>query len=215
MEEVIPIEKSPFLKYKIKWQNTTKAFLTEKELSDLENLNLVEGSMKYHHRNIYIFAAYVGGLRISDILQLKWKNFDGEHILVTTQKTGAVISIKLPTKALQIIDLYKNKVNEPEHFIFPFMKNDVDYSDPRFLLKTISSLTAYTNTDLKDLAKDAEIKHKLNFHSSRHTWATRALRKGMRIEYVSKLLGHNSIRTTQVYAKIVNEELDKAMEVFN
>jgi hypothetical protein len=37
----------------------------------------------------------------------------------------------------------------------------------------------------------------------------------MRIEYVSKLMGHASIKTTQVYAKIVNEELDKAMDVFN
>ena len=52
-------------------------------------------------------------------------------------------------------------------------------------------------------------------HTSRHTWATRALKKGMRIEYVSKLMGHASIRTTQVYAKIVNEDLDKAMEVFD
>ena len=37
----------------------------------------------------------------------------------------------------------------------------------------------------------------------------------MRIEYVSKLLGHSALKTTQVYAKIVNSELDKAMEVFN
>ncbi|WP_207765333.1 tyrosine-type recombinase/integrase [Solitalea longa] len=45
--------------------------------------------------------------------------------------------------------------------------------------------------------------------------ATLALRKGMRIEYVSKLMGHSDITTTQIYAKIMNEELDKAMEVFN
>ncbi|MDD4214814.1 MAG: tyrosine-type recombinase/integrase, partial [Bacteroidales bacterium] len=59
------------------------------------------------------------------------------------------------------------------------------------------------------------IKKHLSFHTSRHTFATRALRKGIRIEYVSKLLGHASIKETQVYAKIVNEELDKAMEVFD
>lgn len=43
----------------------------------------------------------------------------------------------------------------------------------------------------------------------------RALQKGMRIEYVSKLMGHASVKHTEVYAKILNEELDKAMEVFN
>jgi len=51
--------------------------------------------------------------------------------------------------------------------------------------------------------------------TARHTLATRALRKGIRIEYVSKLPGHATIKETQVYAKIVDEELDMAMEVFN
>ena len=55
----------------------------------------------------------------------------------------------------------------------------------------------------------------LSFHISRHTWATRALRKGVSIDKVSKLMGHAQIKETQVYAKIVNEELDKAMDVFD
>jgi len=46
-------------------------------------------------------------------------------------------------------------------------------------------------------------------------WAIRALQKGMRIEYVSKILGHASVKQTEVYARVMNEELDKAMEVFN
>ena len=214
-EDLFPVEKNPFIKYKLKWENTEKGFLTEEELTALENLKLVEGSMKYHHRNIYVFAAYAGGLRISDICQLKWENFDGERILVNTMKTGSVVSIKLPKKALDIIELYKKEDQEPGHYIFPLLHNDRDYSDPKILFTAISSITAYTNTDLKDIAPDAGITQVLHFHTSRHTWATRALRKGMRIEYVSKLMGHSSIKTTQVYTKIVNDELDKAMDVFN
>jgi integrase/recombinase XerD len=214
-DDLFPMEKNPFLRYKLKWQNTEKAFLTEDELKALDDFNLETGSMKYHHRNIYIFAAYAGGMRISDIIKLRWENFDGERILISTTKTTAVISIKLPSKALEIIQLYQEPGQLPHHFIFPFLSNEKDYSEPKVLHKAISSITAYTNTDLKDLAKDAGIKKNLHFHTSRHTWATRALRKGMRIEYVSKLMGHASIKTTQVYAKIVNEELDKAMDVFN
>lgn len=78
-----------------------------------------------------------------------------------------------------------------------------------------SAANAYVNKDLSKIAKMAEIEKHIHFHTSRHTFATRALRKGMRIEYVSKLLGHANIKTTQIYAKIVNEELDKAMEIFN
>jgi integrase/recombinase XerD len=68
---------------------------------------------------------------------------------------------------------------------------------------------------LKTIATKAKIEKKISFHTSRHTFATRALRKGMRIEYVSKLIGHSNIKTTQIYAKIVNEELDEAMDVFD
>ena len=82
-----------------------------------------------------------------------------------------------------------------------------------YILSQEEQKPLYSN--LKRIAKKAGIKKNLSFHTSRHTFATWALRKGIRIEYVSKLLGHASIKETQIYAKIVNEELDKAMEVFN
>ncbi|GEM_PF-5321128 len=54
----------------------------------------------------------------------------------------------------------------------------------------------------------------LSFYLSQHTFATQALASGMRIEYVSKLLDQFDIGTTQLYAKIVNDELDKAVEQY-
>jgi integrase len=214
-EDIIPFEKNPFLKYKLKWEQTQKEFLTEEELQLIENLSLKPGSMKDHHRNIFIFAAYTGGLRISDILQLKWSDFNGCNLLVNTQKTNSVISIKLPVKSLEILKKYRTDESQPEDYIFPFFKKDIDLTDKKTLFNAISSQTSYANSDLKDIASDAGINKNIHFHVSRHTWATRALKKGMRIEYVSKLMGHSSIKTTQVYAKIINEELDKAMEIFN
>lgn len=86
---------------------------------------------------------------------------------------------------------------------------------PEEAYSQISSATAYINKNLKLLAKKATIEKPLSFHISRHTWATRALRKGISIDKVSKLMGHAQLRETQIYAKIVNEELDKAMDVFN
>lgn len=214
-DDIFLPDKNPFRKYKLQWEKTEVVFLTEDELSSIEDLKLIEGSMKYHHRNIYVFACYAGGLRISDICQLKWENFDGERLLVNTMKSDSFVSLKLPKKALEIINMYDLEDRRPNHYIFPFLKNDSDYSNPKKLFTAISSITAYTNTDLKDLAKLAEIKKNVHFHTSRHTWATRALRKGMRIEYVSKLMGHASIKTTQIYAKIVNDDLDQAMGVFD
>jgi integrase/recombinase XerD len=83
------------------------------------------------------------------------------------------------------------------------------------LFNAISSATAYTNSDLKEIIKLTKIKKSISFHTARHTFATTALQKGMRIEYVSKYMGHSDIKETQIYAKIINQELDKAIEIFN
>lgn len=214
-EEILPDNKNPFKRFQLKWENVPKDYLTEEELQWLELMPVKEGSRKDVHRDMYVFSAYAAGLRISDVLQLKWKNFDGTKIILRTQKTSSDISIHLPGKALEIINKYKMEDSAPQHFIFPILANDFDCTDKKMLFRAISSATAYCNTDLKDFAKELGINKNLHFHTSRHTWATRALTKGMRIEHVSKLLTHASIKTTQIYAKIVNSELDKAMEVFN
>ncbi len=214
-EDIITRNDNPFYKFTLKTEKTTREYLTEEELQKIENLDLPAGSQMYHHRNIYVFAAYTGGLRISDILTLKWSNFDGEKVNIKIQKTQTPLSIKLPNKAIDIIKLYKSDDQTSDSFIFPFLDNNIDFSNPTALHQAITSATAYTNKDLKTIATKTEIKKNLSFHTARHTFATLALRKGIRIEYVSKLMGHANIKETQVYAKIVNEELDKAMEVFN
>lgn len=214
-EEIIPFDRNPFLRYKLKWQQTTKAYLTEDEIKSVENLHLEPGSKKDIHRDMYIFSCYAGGLRISDVVQLKWENFNGEKIIVSTQKTSSVVAILLPTKAKEILAKYRKEDCKQSHYIFPMLDNNLDTTDKKQMFYEITSLNSYTNNDLKDIAKLAGIDKHIHFHTSRHTFATRALLKGMRIEYVSKLLGHSNIKTTQIYTKIVSEELDKAMAVFD
>ena len=190
-------------------------FLSDEELQALEELPTVPGEKMDLHKNMFIFASYTGGLRISDILKLQWQNFDGSHIHIAIHKTKTQLSIKLPNKAIQIILSIKRKDNKPTDFIFPMLNNDVDFKNPEQTYTAISSATAYVNKNLKMLAKKAGIEKHLSFHISRHTWATRALKKGISIDKVSKLMGHAQLRETQIYAKIVNTELDKAMDVFN
>ena len=214
-EEIMPFEKNPFLRYKMKTEKTSIEYLTDEELTKIERLELIAGTKMDIHRDMYVFASYTGGIRISDILQLQWKNFNGIHIIIQIQKTGSPLSVKVPTTGLKILEKYKTSETKPDDFIFPILKNDLDYTDPHYLFKAISSATAYTNKDLKEIAIKAKIKKRLHFHTSRHTFATRALRKGMRMEYASKIMGHSNLKTTQIYAKVVNEELDKAMDLLN
>jgi integrase/recombinase XerD len=164
---------------------------------------------------MFVFAAYAGGLRISDVLQLKWANFSGTHIRTTMHKTKDAVAVKLPGRALEILQLYHLDAAKQSDYIFPFLRAGVDYSDPQTLFKAISSATAYASKNVKIIAKRAGIEKSISFHSSRHTFATRALTKGVSIEHVSKLMGHHSINTTQIYAKIVSAKLDEAMDALN
>ena len=215
-EDILDMNKNPFLRFKLKTENSEKSFLTEAELKLLEDFKFDSKlNMMGHHRNMYVFAAYTGGLRISDIILLKWENYDGERLILKVNKTDTTLSIIVPDKARVILSLYYKEDNKPSDYIFPCLKSGNDYSDAKVLHRAISSATAYANKDLGTIADSLELDKKMNFHTSRHTFATRALRKGMRIEYVSKLMAHSNIKTTQIYAKIVNEELDNAMKIFN
>ena len=212
---LIKRDDNPFFSYRLKTETSHKEYLTEAELKAIEKLKLIENSKIALSRDMYVFSAYTGGIRISDILTLRWKYFDGERLHFKMSKTNRDVMVKLPNKALEILKRYQPGKVEKNGLIFPFLNTDLDLSEPIILYNAISSATALCNKNLKIIAKRAKIEKKFTFHSSRHTFATRALRKGIRIEYVSKLLGHASIEETQIYAQIINEELDKAMEVFN
>ncbi len=176
---------------------------------------LEPGSRLAEVRDMYVFSAYAGGIRVSDLLMLRWKNFDGERQHFKVLKTGKELHIKLPEKALEILNKYQTAESKPDSLIFSLLRANIDFDNPKQVTGAISSATAQINERLKIIAGKAEVEKKISFHTARHTFATRALRKGIRIEYVSKLLGHATIKETQVYAKIVDEELDNAMDVFN
>lgn len=215
-DDLFPFDKNPFLRFKLSTEKAEKTYLTESELKAFASVPVDAGSKREVHQDMFVFACYAGGIRISDLLQLRWSNLvDGTHLSFQTQKTNTTIPVKVPDKGLAIIKKYRKPDSRPQDFIFPLFDAKKDYSDPVELLKAISSATAYANKDIAYLTDAAGIEKKVSFHTSRHTFATLGLRKGIRIEYVSKLMGHASVKTTEVYAKIVNAELDKAMDVFN
>ena len=113
------------------------------------------------------------------------------------------------------MQLYKNADAKQTDYIFPILAADAEYAghgQSHFLIK--STLSRCANLQLHKLGKELKLPFTLTFHASRHTFATNALKNGMRIEYVSKLMDHASIGITQMYAKIVNEDLDEAVEKY-
>jgi site-specific recombinase XerD len=213
--DVIEHSLNPFLKYKMKTEKTQREYLTEEELEAFNNVETDLGTRMDLHKDMFVFSAYAAGLRVSDMLQLQWKNFDGTSINFTIKKTGNQLSIKIPNKGLAILEKYKLANSKSNDYIFNMLPTNTFLLSAKEIDDAISSANAYINKNIKLIAKKADIEKNISFHIARHTWATRALRKGISIDKVSKLMGHAAIKETQVYAKIINSELDKAMDAFN
>ncbi len=141
-----------------------------------------------------LFSALTG-LRHCDIQKLRWKeiNIDGNQARLhfTQQKTKGVEYTPISEQALQLC----GEPEKPEKFVFE------DLPDPSWI-----------SHPLKKWVVAAGIKKKITFHCFRHTYATLQLSSGTDIYTVSKMLGHTNVKTTQIYAKVVDEKKDKAAQ---
>ena len=144
-------------------------------------------------------------------MTLKLISYNGTHLRFKMGKTGGIFVIKVPTVGRRILDVYA-KGKQANDYLLPFIDN-AEYSKMELSMK-VASKTATVNLHLKEIAKEAKIEKKVTTHISRHSYASRALMKGIGIEYVQRLLGHSDLKTTQIYAKVVNKELDKAVDLF-
>jgi len=214
-DEQMSRDDNPFLKMTLKTEATKRNYLLEDDIKDLEEVDLENIPGLKATRDMFVFSCYAGGVRISDLLVLKWKNILEDHLVIQMKKTGGMQMVKLPNKALAILKRFKNETTTPNSYVFPYVTDDKDIDTPLKRHDYVGKKTSLINKNLKSIATRAKISKKITFHVARHTFATIALKKGIRIEYVSKLLGHANLKETQFYAKIINEELDKAMDVFN
>ncbi|MHC8949125.1 tyrosine-type recombinase/integrase [Sphingobacterium hungaricum] len=131
------------------------------------------------------------------------------------RKTKRTHNFKIGQIAIDILNKYKTEISPPSDFVFPIIE-DVEMFDANeeYQAHIINAKNILCGQKLRRLGKDMELPFGLSFHLSRHTFATNALNNGMRIEYVSKLLDHSDIGITQIYAKVISEELDKAVEQY-
>ena len=185
----MPADAYPFRKFKIKQEKGRHEFLTPDELRRLEAVHAAD-----QHRHVldaFLFCCYTG-LRFSDFCALRTDKIvmiNRSHWLVLTM-VKTTIEIKLPLsllfdgKALQIIDRYSS-VEE---------------------LAAIPC-NSETNKRLTAIAQSAGIKKHFTFHTARHTCATLLIHQGVPITTVQKLLGHTSVKTTQIYSEVIPNTL--------
>lgn len=216
-EDIIPTTLYPFDKFRVKKEKSIRNYLNKEQLDALVALEMPKNGKAQVCKDMFMFSIYGGGLRFGDVIELQWKHFRNEDNRITKviRKTGRQHSFKLGSVAIEIISKYKTDSCHPEDLIFPLLEYSVQYfKDDFFRLRETERHNALCNFHLNNFGKTLEFPFSLSFHLSRHTFATRALNNGMRIEHVSKLMDHSGIGITQIYAKIISSELDKAVDEF-
>ena len=190
------LQRDPFYAYSITKEETKRGFLSKEEI----NL-LIKGTFKKPSytliRDLFIFCTFTG-LSWTDMANLTKENlqtsFDG-HLWIKTncQKTGTESNIRLLDVAKHIIEKYDGMTDDNKLLPVPCYVN--------------------CKNSIKVIAKKCGIEKNVTWHMSRHTYATTVcLSNDVPIETLSKMLGHRSIRTTQIYAKITAEKVSRDME---
>ena len=170
-----------------KGEQKQKEFLTLPELQALNNTECSNDTVK----RISLFSALTG-LRHSDCVGLRWENINGgdtPNIKLTQQKTKKPVFMPISAEALALCG--ERKAENDNVF------NGVSNSQ-------------FCNTIISEWVKKAKIKKDITFHCFRHTFATLQLTQGTDIYTVSKMLGHSDVKTTQIYAQLVDEKKQAA-----
>lgn len=170
----------------IKYTDTRREYLTLEELNKLVKTPCNDDLLK----KASLFSALTG-LRFSDIQKLTYgeiEHIEGEGLFInfTQKKTKGVEALPVSNQILDLIEDRESK--KPEDKVFEGLK----YS-------------AFNNKYLYQWIGAAGITKNITFHCFRHTYATLQLFNGTDIYTVSKMLGHKDLKTTQVYAKIVDQ----------
>ena len=190
------IKRNPFKYITIKKVDGKRDFLTIEELNKLTEIYFSGKIVNAKEKEIlqyFLFSCYTG-LRYSDLKSLKMSSIMGNTLQINMHKTGYLVNIPLTQKATQLIPTdFRNNSSS----VFRVYCNKV------------------TNRILKAIGQQHGIQKKVTCHVARHTFATVSITLGIPIEVVSKLLGHTNLKTTQVYAKIVDRVKEREMEKWN
>ncbi|MDP1809797.1 MAG: site-specific integrase [Sediminibacterium sp.] len=191
--------KDPFQSFRCTNTQTNRGYLSQEELDTITNKQFVSERMTLV-RDVFLFACYTG-LSYCDVFKLSRANIitideSKKMISVSRTKTNEYCRIPVLSQASRILDKYENY---PECAL----KNKL------LPVRSNQKLNEY----LKEMAELCGISKKVTFHLARHTFATTVtLANGISMEVVSKLLGHKNLRTTQIYAKMVDKRVQTEMD---
>ena len=162
-----------------------------------EEIRYLRYGIKNLKHRVLICLAYGGGLRVSEVVDLKIRDLDFDNWTITIrQGKGRKDRITLLSKSIKFDLRELIQGNEVDDFVFPSERGG------KLARRTAQKI-------LTNHLKKLHIQKNATFHSLRHSFATHLLENGTDVRYVQSLLGHNNIRTTQIYTRVTHNAIRK------
>lgn len=197
-------------KYQIRIPESQKVGLAVEEIKKLENASGLT-SAQQHALNVWLISFYFAGIRITDVIQLKWSDFIDGRLYYRMNKNSKLVSMKIPFKAQKILDHYDKRNVKSQNLVFPELSG-IDLNDEIRLRTRIKTITRNFNRHLKNIASELEITKNLSMHMSRHSFGNVSGDK-IPVQMLQKLYRHSSITTTMRYqANFMSKEADEALD---
>jgi integrase/recombinase XerD len=155
--------------------------------------------------NLFMFSYYAFGINLQDLAHLKKQDIYGKELRYTRSKTGEKFCFELNDEALKIVERYDSDSAYPFPILSDFHKNAQQQKD------RIHKVQGQINRSLKQVATVLEIDVNLTFYVARHTMATTLKRKQVSTDVIREVMGHQDVRTTQIYlAKFGSDVINDA-----
>lgn len=167
---------------------------------------LYEDPKTEHLRRTQAIAALMFqfcGMSFADLAHLEKSALDRNIIYYNRMKTKTPMSVEILDSAQEFFHLLRNhQPSRPDcpDYLFNILHGDKKRKEESAYREYQSALRRF-NSHLKELAKALNLSSPVSSYTLRHSWATTAKYRGVSIEMISELLGHKSIKTTQIYLK--------------
>ena len=158
-----------------------------------EEIERLSSSTKNMNHRLIIQIGYSAGLRISEIINLRWQDIDFDRNLIHLKRAKGKKD-RIVMLSLKVKDGLMNLTPNKEGCVF--LTNRLGKYTQRTIQKIIE------NTAMK-----AGIRKSITPHTLRHSFATHLLENGTDIRYIRDLLGHSDISTTLIYTKVSNKNI--------
>jgi integrase/recombinase XerD len=189
----------------------------KKALSDIQLKMLLEGKPQTPEQEkakaFWFFSYSCNGMNIKDIVNLKFKDIQGETFSFYRAKTLRTkkddltpIIVYLTDFSKQVIEQYGNTNKSPNSFVFPILENN---ENMELNHKQTQNFTRFINQHFKKYALSLGITEELSTYWARHSWSSRAIRIGLSMEFVSEALNHSDLKTTKNYFSGFTDEVNK------